>query len=213
MKLNADLLNNVREQVKVVNQPGTNEMLANYTYKPVCKKPTPYSFFDGTEISKMPAFSYAVVKTQQKINTVTSDGLETTNVADPGDIIMSGPSNEQYVVKPAKFAKLFTGTIGKDVIPEQSPRMVAKYVEPIPATFKATWGEEMVVKPGDYVVKEGTEGFYRIAKKEFEQTYDSSSLSAKPSNGPVNGVTPMRPENRLGNITAPQSQPVCMSID
>ena len=30
----------------------------------------------------------------------------------------------------------------------------------------------MVLKPGDYLVKDGDAGYYRIAKVEYEQTYN-----------------------------------------
>ena len=40
-------------------------------------------------------------------------------------------------------------------------------------TFRAPWGEDMILKKGDYVVREKDgSGFYRIAKAEFEKTYN-----------------------------------------
>jgi hypothetical protein len=103
----------------------------------------------------MPAMSYTVSGEQRQVITVTSDGKETTNTAEPGDIIMSGPSKENYVVKAAKFPKLYSGDIGGLVIPEQSPRMVAAYKGTKTVTFTAPWGESMILKPGDYLVKDG----------------------------------------------------------
>jgi hypothetical protein len=150
--------------------------LANLPYKPVRKKQLPYAFVDLTkrDIDSMPGLSYGVNTTDGiKVVTVLPDGKETQNTAAKGDIIMSGPSREKYVVKAAKFPKLYTGNIGKDVIPEQTPRMVARYTDAQTITFEAPWGEQMILKTGDYVVREADgKGFYRIAKAEFERTYE-----------------------------------------
>jgi hypothetical protein len=85
---------------------------------------------------------------------------------------MSGPSGETYVLKAAKFSKLYQGSIGETVVPEQNPRMVALYDGDQVINFMAPWGENMVLKPGDYLVKDGDSGYYRIAKVEYEQTYN-----------------------------------------
>ena len=77
------------------------------------------------------------------------------------------------MVKAAKFSKLYTGSIGSTIHPEQTPRMVARYTDSKPLTFKAPWGEDMIVKQGDYIVREADgNGYYRIAKAEFERTYE-----------------------------------------
>jgi hypothetical protein len=103
---------------------------------------------------------------------MTSDGKETQNVAEPNDIILSGPSGEKYSIKAAKFPKLYFGNIGGPIHPEQSPRNVAVYGGNIPVNFVAPWGENIVLKPGDYLVKEDEGKYYRIAKKEYEMTYN-----------------------------------------
>ena len=41
-----------------------------------------------------------------------------------------------------------------------------------PITFKAPWGEDMILKRGDYLVKDGDQGYYRIAQKEYDETYN-----------------------------------------
>lgn len=154
----------------------THSILSSLPYRPVRKKQLPYVFCDlmRREIKEMPALSYGVNPTDNvKVVTVLPDGKETQNVAMKGDIIMSGVSREKYVVKAAKFPKLYTGSMGGTVHPEQSPRMVARYMATTPLTFKAPWGEDMIVKQGDYIVREADgKGYYRIAKAEFEQTYE-----------------------------------------
>lgn len=147
-------------------------ILPTLKFMQTTKQPKKYTYVDSVE--NMPPMSYAVAKQQQPVVTYTADGKETQNVAEPQDIIMSGPSKEQYVVKADKFPKLYTGEIGNEVIPEQSPRTVAR-VDSIeqPVTFKAPWGEDMILKKGDYLVKDGDQGYYRIAQKEYDATYNS----------------------------------------
>jgi uncharacterized protein YndB with AHSA1/START domain len=139
-------------------------------FQPTRKKKTVYK---PTDYSKtMAAMTYAQVEEPQRIVTVTTDGKETENVAQKGDIVMSGPSQEQYVIKPEKFAKLYQGQIGSPVMPDQTPRMVAQYTGKETVQFTAPWGSQMVLKPGDYLVKDGDAGYYRIARAEYEQTYN-----------------------------------------
>lgn len=86
--------------------------------------------------------------------------------------MISGPSQEKYVIKGEKFNKLYQGGMGNTVVPEQSPRQVAQYRGNQEVTFTAPWGESMVLKPGDYLVKDpDNTGYYRIARQEFEATY------------------------------------------
>lgn len=173
--IDPSILHTIREIVLNEQTGSAEEILAALPYQPTRKKPLRYKFVDlsKTERAQMPAMSYGVnPQSGVQVVTVLPDGKETTNVAESGDIIMSGASREQYVIKAAKFPKLYTGTIGSPVTPEQSPRMVARYTGTEPVTFQASWGEQMVLKPGDYVVREADgKNYYRIAKAEFERTY------------------------------------------
>jgi hypothetical protein len=135
------------------------------------KKPQQYVYFQG-EDDDMPSFSYKINEKERTVETHTSDGKETQKRAKPEDIIISGPSKEKYVIDKNKFSKLYKGSIGSTVTPEQSERIVARADINEPLLFKAPWGEDMILKPGDYLVKDGSEGYYRIAKKEFEETYN-----------------------------------------
>ncbi len=148
-----------------------NAIAAGLNFLPTSKKKLTYRFVTNSE--NMPPLSYAVSDKQQPVVTVTADGIETLtpNTAEPNDIIMSGPSKEKYVIKAAKFPKLYSGQIGGPITVEQSPRMVAVYTGPDTVRFKASFGADMVLKPNDYLVKDG-EGYYRIAKDEYEQTYN-----------------------------------------
>ena len=154
----------------------THAILAALSYHPVYKKKLSYKYVDlkTTDIKKMPPLSYGVnVENGMAVVTVLPDGKETSNTAEYGDIIVCGVSREKYVIKAAKFPKLYMGPIGRTVIPEQTPLMVARYTKPQTITFEAPWGEQMVCKAGDYVVREADgNGYYRIAKAEFEKTYE-----------------------------------------
>ena len=120
----------------------------------------------------MEAFTYAICDRECSVTTITHSGIETTNKALDGDIIMCGSSKERYVLKLSKFLKLYIEDKDKDVYPEQSYRTVALYDKVDEINFIAPWGESMVLKPGDYLVKESDEDkYYRIGKFEFEETY------------------------------------------
>ena len=137
-------------------------------FKPITKKPLKYPL---VAFNNLHPLTYAISKEKRNIETHTSDGKETTNTAEIGDLIFCGPSGEKYVLKPAKVERVYKGEVGGTLTAEQNPRQVSKYTgEEI--TFKAPWGESMVLKPNDYLVKEQDgSGYYRIAKKEFEETY------------------------------------------
>jgi hypothetical protein len=151
--------------------------IANSQFKSTKKKPLNYNFYKiiNGDVSKMPALSYGINdKDQNPINTITSDGEnETTNTARNGDIIVCGPMNEKYVIKQEKFKKNYSGEIGGSVTPEQSTRMAAQYTGEEEIFFTAPWGEKMRLKPGDYVIKLDEKDAYRVAKKEFESTYEN----------------------------------------
>lgn len=154
----------------------SQNILSSLNYKPVKKKRIIYLFYDLLKgsLDQMPKLSYgANPEDGVKVTTVLPDGKETENTAMKDDIIMSGNSREKYVIKSAKFPKLYEGSIGGKVYPEQSDRMVAFYTGKDSISFTASWGEQMVLKKGDYVVREKDDGgYYRIAKAEFEKTYN-----------------------------------------
>jgi len=151
-----------------------NQVVAKLRFFPVKKKTLEYSFVPNGNVANLSPMTYAQVTVEQPVETYTADGLETKNIAKPGNYVLCGPSGELYVLKAEKIAKLYTGKIGGIITPEQADRQVAVYNLETPIKFTAPWGEDMVIKPGDYLVKEQDgSGYYRIAKKEFEQTYNS----------------------------------------
>lgn len=165
-----------RKYLDIINEAeGTvdiTQVASKLEFLPTRKQAKQYKFVKDGKPGSMPAMSYTVASAETPVVTITSDGKETQNVAQPNDIIMSGPSKENYVLKAAKFPKLYQGEIGQTVVPEQGPRMVAVYTGKDVVSFTAPWGEAMILKPGDYLVKDGDQGYYRIAKVEYEQTYN-----------------------------------------
>jgi hypothetical protein len=160
------------ERVGIVQENDINTIAASLNFLPTKKKAIKYHFVKDGKTGEMPAFSYTQSNEVQRVITTTSDGKETENTANVGDIIMSGPSKENYVVKADKFQKLYNGGIGNTVVPDQTPKSVAVYTGSDTIHFKASWGEDMVLKPNDYLVKSGENKYYRIAKKEYEETYN-----------------------------------------
>lgn len=144
-------------------------VLAGLKYHTTRKKQLVYFFVP--EASKPKPLTYTVASVETPVVTVLPDGGETKNTAKVGDIIVTGISGERYVVRAAKVSANYNGTVGKTLVPTPSPRKVARYTGAETIVFKAPWGEDMILKSGDYVVKDGT-GYYRIAKREFELTYE-----------------------------------------
>jgi hypothetical protein len=150
-------------------------------FRQVVKKPIKYKFVESLDHLKPK--TYTICQSQQTITTTLAGEKETTNTAYPGDFIMSGPDDERYVLT---STKLITNYNIQDTVltPRAAPRMAVKIdknnINKF-ATFKpeqsqnayyiiAPWGEEMLVKIGDYLIKEGS-GLYRVEAKMFRRTY------------------------------------------
>jgi len=115
--------------------------------------------------------TFKVAMEEQNIITITSDGKETRNVAHPGDYIITNPGGEQYVVKPTKFPSRYE-IVEENLATCKGSCWGIEY-EGDQFEFEAPWGEAMVCKNGDMLVSPDAEltEVYRIARKEFEETY------------------------------------------
>ncbi|WP_232695584.1 hypothetical protein [Brevibacillus daliensis] len=144
------------------------------------------------ELEKAPTYEkytkvYAkAAKGGEKIATVTSDGLETQNTAEAGDMLVKNQTDaeEMYILKKDKFGKRYK-LIGQSTDGFQEYQAVGeiKAVHVTPELLKtlkvgnefyfiAAWDEKMVVKEGDYLVSPTDYSeVYRIANKEFFETY------------------------------------------
>lgn len=118
----------------------------------------------------------------ETIDTITSDGKETSNKAMKGDYIVTNmtTAKEQYILSSEKLSKRYK-LIEK--YPDGTERYKAigsckgiqfkgaKFNLPSEIQFMASWKEPMVLKDGDMIVTTDGKEVYRIAKKEFTETY------------------------------------------
>jgi hypothetical protein len=155
------------------------QVASQLNFLPTHKKDLTYSpiqqSVDQTNIDQMPALTFGKSSQQFMLQTVTEDGHETQNAVAVGDVIVSGPSKEKYNIGgEAKLLKNYPVDAGNgrrkpDI---SAVRMVAKYTGAATVNFVAPWGKQMVLKPGDFLVKEDEGKYYRIAAFEYNQTYN-----------------------------------------
>ena len=104
------------------------------------------------------------------ITTRMKDGhIETQNTSKEGDVLVTNPSGEQYLVGQEKFNARYDQR-GDVFTPKAAPVEVMAIRENV--SFKAPWGEEMKIKAGGVLVKAGENDVYGIQKEEFHETYD-----------------------------------------
>ncbi|MFK8005408.1 MAG: hypothetical protein AB8H03_03515 [Saprospiraceae bacterium] len=126
-------------------------------------------------------------KKVEPISTITSDGLETTNRAKTGDYIVKNQTDagEEYVMSPQKFKDRYKykkrskagfseyEPKGRITALEVNKSFLKKLKLGEEFYFEAAWGSKMVVKEKDFLVcPMGGDEIYRIARKEFFETYE-----------------------------------------
>jgi hypothetical protein len=126
--------------------------------------------------------------------TVTSDGFETQNTAEKGDWLVENQTSakERYLVKAETFEKKYTlldslgngwgcyRPKGEIYAMEISKPDLEKFGKNDSLEFQAPWKESVVVKEGDFlVVPLEKNEIYRIARKEFSQTYEEIEPGSK----------------------------------
>jgi len=157
-----------------------------YTQKEIIETMVPILKSEGKIYKKFKKVYAKEVFTGEEIQTITSDGLETTNIAKSGDFIIKNQTDaeEMYIIGAEKFhARYDFLTEGEDGFSEYAAK--GKVVAIVmndnllkqleigeECYFIAAWGEEMVVKKDDYLACPlDYSEVYRIAKKEFFETY------------------------------------------
>jgi hypothetical protein len=106
----------------------------------------------------------------ERVATVMKDGhVETENVAAAGDLVVTNPSGEQYLVKAATFAERYqpTATPG-EFAPKAAPVKALVITENV--AFTAPWGETMRIKAGGVLISENGE-VRGVQAEEFAETY------------------------------------------
>lgn len=126
--------------------------------------------------------------------TRTSDGIETKNTAEKGDWLVENQTSakESYLIKADTFEKKYSlmdslgngwgcyRPKGKISAMKVSALDLENFGAHDVLEFQAPWKESIVLKPGDFLVisLEKSE-IYRVAKKEFLETYEEIEHDAK----------------------------------
>lgn len=117
---------------------------------------------------------------QERVTTVLADGTEeTTNVAEPGDVIVKNPGGEEYVLKGEKFAKRYEATSEDGVFRAKGIVRAIENPTGEEIVITAPWGEiqhggpeaiiASILDPEDQ--DEVSMDRYIIGREEFEETY------------------------------------------
>ena len=121
------------------------------------------------------------------IETITSDGKETINRAHKGDFLVKNKTEagEMYILAPEEFHDKYVllgeaaedfseyQAIGEVLALELTSELLKELHLTSPFYFMAKWGEKMVAKEGDFLAMPLDKSeVYRIARKEFFETYE-----------------------------------------
>jgi hypothetical protein len=125
------------------------------------------------------------------VTVIAGEGKETESPpAEPGDMVVrnrcSATGNEEFLIKSAKFGERYEGPFGPaDGAGWSSYRprgnemlyVVVRSSEGI-FTFQAPWGESMIARPGDAIVRDpkNQKDTYRVAAAAFDCTYEIIEL-------------------------------------
>lgn len=141
---------------------------------------------NGERYKKVTMIKAKKAETGAWIITKTSDGIETRNQAKDGDMLVENQTSsfEQYLIKSDIFFKKYEieqclergwatyKPLGQVIAYRVSNVDFEFFREVNILEFEAPWGETMIVKPGDYLVMPTEKNeIYRIAQKEFDETY------------------------------------------
>jgi hypothetical protein len=151
--------------------------LEGLTYFAASKRVERYTYYPGDlasdDVGPRCARRWGVVSRRSVVATLL-DGVETSNVAQPGDFVVCGPVGEKYVVRLERMSELYERAPDEPttmLVRPGAPRRVARY-EGKDGSFEPSWGGRMTLKHGDYVVREAKNKYYRIEKGVFNATYD-----------------------------------------
>jgi len=126
----------------------------------------------------------------EKIITKTSDGIETANIANAGDFIVINQtqSQEEYIVGAGKFQQRYRfdkdlenefaeyHPLGKVIAIEITENVLKSVKLRNHFQFTAPWGTPSMIKQNDFLACPlDFSEVYRIARKEFFETYEVDS--------------------------------------
>ncbi|MEM9848905.1 MAG: hypothetical protein AAF847_13540 [Bacteroidota bacterium] len=122
----------------------------------------------------------------EAIATITKDGLETQNTAKANSYVIRNrtEAQEEYIIDAQKFEQKYDFlqsakdgwseylSKGKIQAIELTDNLLATLQLDDPFYFIAAWGERMIARKGDFMAcPQGGREIYRIARKEFFETY------------------------------------------
>ena len=126
-------------------------------------------------------------KNREKVVTITADGVETKNVAKPGDMVVKNLTGAQelYIISSKSFPRLYVlnddledgwalyDPKGEVLAVEVSKKLMRDLGVNAEFFIEAPWGSDERVRSGDFLVSPfpTLKKIYRIARREFEQTY------------------------------------------
>jgi len=133
----------------------------------------PQIMSDGKDYAKFTEIKVRKAIPNELIETITSDGKETQNTAKENDFVVTnlGGSGEKYILPADKLYKRYFNVEG-DIWKAKGECKALEYSGE-PMQFEASWGEAMVLKPGDMICSPlpDLNEVYRIARVEFFSTY------------------------------------------
>ncbi|MFK7774355.1 MAG: hypothetical protein AB8F94_19560 [Saprospiraceae bacterium] len=158
-----------------------------YTQNEIKQMVIPLLKSKGKSYRKFKKILARKAKEIESVATVTSDGLETTNRAKTGDYIVKNQTaaGEEYVMSPQSFKDRYKykkrsksgyseyEPKGRIIALEMNKTLFKKLKLDEEFCFEAAWGAKMVVREKDFLVCPiGGDEIYRIARKEFFETYE-----------------------------------------
>ena len=102
---------------------------------------------------------------------------ETYYTANEGDMVVTGPKGEEYIVGSAKFKRLYEETDKPGSYKAKGAVKAVKIPDGTPHFhFRAPWGEQHLAQEGDYIATSQADNFdpdkcFRIKKSVFAATY------------------------------------------
>jgi hypothetical protein len=132
-------------------------------------------FVHPAEFAKVGTVQARIAITGEVIDTILDRILETRNIADRGDVLVTGQRKERYLIKPDVFAARYAGPPLTYTDQDYEPTGTVWGVEWThkPLTFIAPWGKKMIIEPGDYLCSTNITPYelYRVEAKAFALTY------------------------------------------
>lgn len=116
----------------------------------------------------------------ETLQTVLADGtVETTNTANPGDVIVTNPGGERYIIGASKFDSRYEATDEDGVFKAKGKARIAPNPTGQPIKIVAPWGEEQFGGPDALIATvydpenpdEVSPDRYIIGRDEFNATY------------------------------------------